>query len=435
MKLVDQFKNRLLNSKLINDSFWSIVGNLVGRGLGLVAGIYVARQLGKDIYGEYSAIKNMVLFMSVISNFGLGFTATKFVADYTKNSEHAHKLRWFIKYANRITLIFSVAVAFIIFIFSKYFADNVLEVPHLENTVKLLSILIIINSLTSTQIGIISGFRKFRDLAKINIIIGFVSFISTIVLVYYLNFLGAIYALIITQLINALLNYLLVYNTTSHIKLEISSDKSILKNIVSYSTPVALQDIIRSLSGFIMTVLLIKFSGHSELGIYNAAIQWNSAILFIPGILRNVILSYFSYYNDDAYSHNRILNITILINVIVTSYLSLGVFLFGDFISNFYGKSFSGLSVILTISVFNTIFSSVNNVFEQAYLSKSLNWQMFLIRLFREITILILFILLVNYTIFSGAYSMVIAILLISVITLSFTIYYYRIHSKKVEIS
>ena len=88
MKLVDQFKNRLLNSKLINDSFWSIVGNLVGRGLGLVAGIYVARQLGKDIYGEYSAIKNMVLFMSVISNFGLGFTATKFVADYTKNSEH-----------------------------------------------------------------------------------------------------------------------------------------------------------------------------------------------------------------------------------------------------------------------------------------------------------------------------------------------------------
>ena len=60
---------------------------------------------------------------------------------------------------------------------------------------------------------------------------------------------------------------------------------------------------------------------------------------------------------------------------------------------------------------------------------------MFLIRLFREITILILFILLVNYTIFSGAYSMVIAILLISVITLSFTIYYYRIHSKKVEIS
>ena len=430
MKLVDRFKNRLLNSKLINDSFWSIVGNLVGRGLGLVAGIYVARGLGRDLFGEYSAIKNTVLFMSVISNFGLGFTATKFVADYTKNAEFGHKLKWFIKYTNKITLFFSGIVAVFIFLFSKYFADNILEVPDLVDSVKLVSILIIFNSLTTSQIGIISGLRKFKELAQINIVTGVISFLSTVILVYYLNFLGAIYALIITQITNAIINYILVFQTTKKIKTETKPGFNILKEIVNYSTPVAFQDIIRSLSGFLMNILLIKLSGHSELGIYNAAIQWNSAILFIPGILRNVILSYFSYYNDDAYSHNRILNITILINIIVTSVLSLGVFLFGDFISNFYGKTFSGLSVILTISVFNTIFSSVNNVFEQAYLSKSLNWQMLLIRFCRELAILVLFVFLVNYHIFTGAFAIVLAILVVSVLSLSFTIYYYKTKNK-----
>ena len=112
MMSISEFKNKLLSSKLINDSFWSIVGNIVGRGLGLVAGIYVARGLGRDLFGEYSAIKNTVLFMSVISNFGLGFTATKFVADYTKNAEFGHKLKWFIKYTNKITLFATIRMRY-----------------------------------------------------------------------------------------------------------------------------------------------------------------------------------------------------------------------------------------------------------------------------------------------------------------------------------
>ena len=51
-------KNRILNSKLMMDSFWSLFGNVIGKSLALAAGIIVARYLGKDIYGEYGIIIN-----------------------------------------------------------------------------------------------------------------------------------------------------------------------------------------------------------------------------------------------------------------------------------------------------------------------------------------------------------------------------------------
>ena len=55
---ITNLKRRLLNSKLFKDSTWALLGSVLGKGLSLVAGIAVARFLGKEIYGEYGMIKN-----------------------------------------------------------------------------------------------------------------------------------------------------------------------------------------------------------------------------------------------------------------------------------------------------------------------------------------------------------------------------------------
>lgn len=425
MMSISEFKNKLLSSKLINDSFWSIVGNIVGRGLGLIAGIYVARELGKDIYGEYGAIRNTILFMSILSTFGLGYTATKFVADFHRDQEFS-KLKSFIAYANKITLIFSGIVAGILLIFSKEFATYVLEASHLADAVKWLSILIIFNAITTTQIGMISGFGKFKELAKINSWVGLFSFLFTVLLVYFYNFEGALFALIISQFINTVMNFLEVRKSLATIKVPSTKDKALYQEIIKYSTPVALQEALYSITSFLMNILLIRYASFSELGLYNAAIQWNSVILFIPGILRNVVLSHFSSHNNNEATHRRILNQTILINVVVTVALSIFVLIFSQWITHFYGKNFSGLNTILILSVFSTIFASVANVYVQAFLSKGMNWSMFMIRLFRDGFSLLLFIALVVFFQFKGAEAMIYAILIMSILSLAIMAYIYK---------
>ena len=98
-------KNRAIKSRLINDSFWVLLGNGVGKGLALAAGIVVARFLGKEIYGEYGMIRNTLVSIAVFSTFGLGFTATKYVSENKKdNTENISAILY---YARNITLVVS----------------------------------------------------------------------------------------------------------------------------------------------------------------------------------------------------------------------------------------------------------------------------------------------------------------------------------------
>ena len=60
---------RLQKSALFKDSMWSLIGSTIGRGLSLVAGILVARFLGKDIYGEYGIIKTTLVYIEIFFSF------------------------------------------------------------------------------------------------------------------------------------------------------------------------------------------------------------------------------------------------------------------------------------------------------------------------------------------------------------------------------
>lgn len=70
------------HNSLFVDSIWALTGNAVGKLCALIAGIFVARFLGRDIYGEYSVIRNTLFVIAVFSTLGLGYSATKFIAEY-----------------------------------------------------------------------------------------------------------------------------------------------------------------------------------------------------------------------------------------------------------------------------------------------------------------------------------------------------------------
>ena len=73
---------KLKQSKLFKDSFWAIFGNGLGTALLLIAGIIIARYLGKDVYGEYGVVKTNMFYIAGFSTFGLGLTSTRFIAKY-----------------------------------------------------------------------------------------------------------------------------------------------------------------------------------------------------------------------------------------------------------------------------------------------------------------------------------------------------------------
>ncbi|MDU1905731.1 MAG: oligosaccharide flippase family protein [Dysgonomonas sp.] len=422
MVYFEKIKGKLLQSALFKDSVWSLIGNVLGKGLALIVGIVIARFLGKDIYGEYGMIKSTLMNIAIFSTFGLGYTATKFIAESKLNNKE--KIREIVSLVITITLAVSSLLSLLLFIFSQEVAVY-LNAPHLSLSLKIFAVTIVFNALTTVQIGILAGFNEFKIIAKNNVIVGVSTFLLTIPLTYFWNIEGALFALLLSYIINCILNNVAVRKSLNLYPTKSSTSQVSVKSLFSFSLPIALQEALYSITSWVYILLLVKFSDYGEVGIYSVAIQWSSVILFIPAVLRNVTLSHLSGTNKNQEQHNRVFRTMMFVTILSTLIPVFLVFLFSGFISKFYGASFDTLKIVLNISVFTTIFSCIVNVYSQEYISQNKNWIMFVVRLFRDVgTICLAYVLMtsildLNYKA-TGAYWLVISSLVMNCITVLF---------------
>ena len=384
MTYLTNLKNRIQQSKLVSDSFWAIFGNVIGKGLSLLAAIIIARLLGKEIYGEYGIVSGTIGAILIFSNFGLNFTTTKYIAEYHKTKPDL--LSQIIRYCQNLTLIFSGLATILLFISADYIATHLLNSPKLSFPLRLVAISILIGSVCRTQEGIIAGFGKFKVLAKINTVIGISTFIFGVTLTYFYKLNGALISFVILKsLYYALLKYHIA-KSMPNVQVH-SNNKISLSEILKFSTPIALQEAFYSIITYATGLLLVQLSTYGEVGLSSAAAYWSAIILYIPGILRNVILSHLASNLDNNKARVRILRLILLFNFGVTLLLSLTIYFFSDYIASTYGNNFSGLKDVINISVFTTIFVSMSNVYAQAYMAESKNWLMLSFRIIRDASI------------------------------------------------
>ncbi|MFK2819099.1 oligosaccharide flippase family protein [Flavobacteriaceae sp. LMIT009] len=421
MKKLKEYFLYLKSTKLLNDSFWSLFGNVMNKGFAVVAGIIVARVLGKEIFGEYSIIKSTMTSAALFSNFGLVYTSTKFISE--SKVKKREDLFAIIRYSNRIVLLFSSLTAVLLLVFAEYIAIAILESASLAPLLRVFSLLIVANSLTSLQIGILSGLGKFREMSRINTIIGITTFILSVLFVYFYGLYGALWALLIAQIINWFLNHVQVKRSLPKDVGYVQKDRSLLARLLNFSFPVAIQESLYSVFSWMILYLVLIKSSFGEVGLYRASLQLNAMILFIPGILRNVILSHLSSANDE--NHNKILKSVLKINFGATIIPAIILFIGADYISTLYGKSFTDLSQIIRIAVFITVFVSISNVYAQAYMSKGMNWTMLAFRIIRDLGTIILFLLLFEAH-KSAAKTMIYSQLLLSFVFMLIMIIYYK---------
>ena len=374
LPFLDQFITRLKNSALLKDSFWALLGSVLGKGLSLVAGILVARFLGKEMYGQYGILKNTLLNIAVFSTLGLGYTGTRFVAKYIESGVSRT-----IRLIYQITIIASFVMAVVVFIFAQPLAVFI-KAPELDGALRLTAIIIVFNAINTSQIGILSGFKAFKEIAKNNVYAGIVTFILSGVLAYFWALDGALWALLASTCFNVLINYLSVVRIRKQYALDETGESVQAKEIISFSIPIALQESMYFIVSFLSSYILITYAGYGELGITSAAAQWSGILLFIPGVMKNVMLSYFSSMDSTVSLRKKL----ILINGLSTFVPWLFIALLSRFIASFYGETFNNLYIVIIIACLGSIFSSISSVIVYEFISQGRNWMMFFLRLSRD---------------------------------------------------
>ena len=153
---------------------------------------------------------------------------------------------------------------------------------------------------------------------------------------------------------------------------------------------------------------------------------------FIKLILRSVILSHLASAFTNTIAHKNIMNITLGINFLLTFIPALVVFIFSSYIMTFYGDSYDGLNELISIAVFTTVFSSISNVYSQAYMSKGMNWIMFRYRFLRDFGVLLSFVLFYKYF-DSAAKAILYSQLLLQIIFILIMAIHYKVASNNVK--
>lgn len=383
---------RLQKSALFKDSFWALLGNVLGKGLALIAGIAVARFLGSEEYGEYGMIRNNLTMIAIFSSLGLGYTATKFIAECKGDAGQAYIIH---KVVSRITWITSGIIMILVAALADPFAFW-LNAPHLSHLLMFASVAVVLNAVNTTQIGELSGFRAYKAIAFNNTWAGIVTFVASVGLTYFYGIEGAVVALIISFAFNCLLNFLSIRRNLPAQKKTKGSTH--YREILSFTFPVALQESSYSLTHWLSTILLIKLAGYGELGLYSAATQWMAVMMFVPAALRNVALSHLSESNDDMRANKQVLKRMVQINLVTTFIPFIIIAMLSSWICSWYGESYVNMQSVLNVCMFTTVVNSLTNVFTQNLIAMNHNWYLFATRLIRDLlTLGVAAVLILNF--------------------------------------
>lgn len=359
----------LKKKRLFRDSFWAVAGNFAGKGLSVVAGLYVAKLLGSGSYGELGMLKTTLTNVTMLSTFGLGYSATRYIADCCGRDSRGVKEIHDVVVSTVIVV--SLAMAFMLALFAQPLADF-MDVPDSAYLFRITALSVVFSSLAVVQSGELGGFKAYREIARNTFIGGLVTFLTSIGFAMAWGVVGVLYSICLSSVVSCLLNAMSLKKHYGHYGLSFGFNRSRFRSVISFALPIALQDGIYTIFSWAMTFLLVKMADYDQLGISSVASLWYNMMLFIPGSLNNVALSHIS--SERGRGRDRLVSTMVMINGVASLIPAVGVCVFSGLIERWYGASYAGLQSVLVLSVSAAVMASIARVLYNEMLVEGRGW-------------------------------------------------------------
>lgn len=386
-----------LKGKLIYGIFWNFISAIASQGFPLIAAILTARILGTAGYGQLGMINSTVILFSTFAGLGLGITTTKYIAQYhQKDPERAGRI---IGLTNLFGLASGILMFIILFVMAPWLATSTLAAPELTNELRIISLLLIFNTLVGIQTGTIAGFGSFKNLARIAVIHGAISSILIIMGVYFFGLTGVVVALVVNSSINLILYRITIKNLLKNFKIRVDYSQAWQeKNIIwKLSLPTMLSSIMVGPVVWIANIIIINTpEGYASLGIFNAANQWTMVLGFLPVIIGGVLLPLVS---ANINKENKALEaINVLASWIIVIIIALPLISFPEIIAIFYGQEYSSTVFLQSISLMMLVscILSYKEGIGRKLIAKNLMWWGFISNLLWAILFLVSILILKN---------------------------------------
>ncbi len=286
----DRLEQSPWGTRLARGAFWSVTGGVVARGLSLLASILVARILGKDVFGELGTVQSTIGMFTVFAGLGMGLTATKHVAEFRlKDPARAGRI---ITLSNRIAFWASIVVALAMFASASGLAAAV-AAPHIAPALRIAALSLFLHGISGAQTGALAGLEAFRTIAGLNFITGVVSFPLLVAGALWRGIEGSIWALSATAAVGYVANHFALRRelTRAGIPRREPWRRADLPLLWSFALPSGLAMLmVGPVHWACCAILMNQPGGSGEMGAFNAANQWYTALMFLPALLGQSVL-------------------------------------------------------------------------------------------------------------------------------------------------
>jgi O-antigen/teichoic acid export membrane protein len=351
-----------LGYRLVRGAFWSLTGSIVARALGLLASICVARIMGKVGFGELGIIQSTLGMFGTFAGFGLGMTATKFIAQYrVTDPVKAGRIR---ALSSAFAWISSGITSVILLVMAPWLASHTLAAPQLTHLLQTGTLFLFLTAINGAQIGALSGFEAFKTVAKINLWTGLSNFPLMVGGVYFFGLDGAVWGMTIATGVNWLFNHIAIREECAKAGVPYSysdcwSERAILW---SFALPALISSSFLVPTEWAMNALLVNQpGGYGQMGIFNAAKQWHVIILYLPCMLSNMTLPILSNLlgENKRLQYNKMLIINFALLTGIALVIAVPVSFLSKTIMSFYGEGFAdGQLVLVMMAVYSVLWSA-----------------------------------------------------------------------------
>ncbi|MCH8044139.1 MAG: oligosaccharide flippase family protein [Planctomycetes bacterium] len=359
--------NRIVDSpvglRLARGVFWSMVGALISKGLMLVAMILVARMFDKSTFGELGLIRQTIRMFGVLAGFGMGVTATKFVAEFRENDRQ--RAGHVIGLSGLLGLLIGILMAGGLLLLAPWLAKNTFHDPALVSTLRIAALVLFINALNGAQNGALAGMEAFKTIASVNLLVGLLSF-PILVCGAWLGqrhsagLDGTVWALAVIIGIHALLNHLALRKETRkhNIPLTLKHCTKEISILWTFSAPAVITSIMAAPVFWLSkSILANRPNGFEEVAVVVVAESWRMIPFFICMTIAQANLPVLSqlYSSGDLRRFKKALFLNFCLTGAVVTLGACAVVVLSTPIMASYGADFANDSFVLVLIILSTI--------------------------------------------------------------------------------
>jgi len=337
-----------LRARLVVGVFWSMAGTLIAQALQLAATIFVARWLGKSEYGQIGIIKSTVGMLGIFVGLGLGLTAVKYVSELReRDPARAGRIA---SLTMTVAVVSGAIVTAALVLGSPWLARQTLGSGTVARPLAIGAGLLFFGEVNGVQGGILSGLEAFESLARVSLWAGVCSVPIIITATWAWGVIGAVSGLVLSAGLNCVLTHLTLRREACRAGIPLShfgrwEERTVLWK---FSLPAFLGGAVVTPVSWACNALLVnRPKGYAEMGLFSAADQWRTALLFLPGIVSRVLMPILSSHSDESAGESGRFSTTLeagySVGVLAAFPLVAALSFGGGLLTRAYGPDFVGM--------------------------------------------------------------------------------------------